>query len=326
MNGSISDVHGIRVGHWTDEAGATGCTVVLCPRGTVGGYDPRGAAPGSRETDLLRPGNLVEHVDAVLLTGGSAFGLAAATGVVQWLEERGRGFPTPEGPVPIVPGAVIYDLAIGSAQARPDAAAGYAAVDAASDKPGWGTTGAGTGATVAKAAGMGSAVKSGVGTASQRAGRTTVGALVVLNAFGDVVEPATREVLAAPAGGDSSDSLLRRSVAMPAPGTNTTLVVVATNARVDRAGVQRMATVAHNGIARCVRPSHTPYDGDIAFGLATGELEAGGPLSLAVLCSLAETATEMALLHALASATPLAGVPTYQSLRGASGPRPRETP
>ncbi len=316
MTGSITDVDGILVGHWTDAEAATGCTVVLCPPGTVGACDARGPAPGTRETDLLRPGNLVQHVDAVLLTGGSAFGLDAAGGVMRWLEEHGCGYSTPAGPVPIVPGAVLYDLGIGSPSRRPSAEAGYAAAACAGREAAWGSVGAGTGATVAKAAGMDYAVKGGVGTASEWAGPVVVGAVVVLNAFGDIIDPAGGAVLAEARLGGPATEMLRALHASPSVGGNTTLVAVATNARIDRSVALRMASVAHNGIARCVRPSHTPFDGDVAFALATGAVPVDAELGPALLGALSELATERALLHALRSATSLAGVPAIAELGG----------
>ena len=192
LDGSIADIPGIRVGHWTDLDAATGCTVVLCESGAIAGVDVRGAAPATRETDLLRPGSLVGRAHAILLSGGSAFGLDAASGVVRYLEERGKGFPTPAGPVPIVPAAALYDLNIGRADVRPDAAAGYAACLAASTDIAEGCVGAGTGATVAKLNGPGGAVKSGLGTAALTLpGGARVGAIVAVNAVGAVFDPST---------------------------------------------------------------------------------------------------------------------------------------
>jgi L-aminopeptidase/D-esterase-like protein len=199
---TITAIKGLRVGHWTDEEAATGCTVVLCPQGAVASADVRGGAPGTRETDLLRPGSLVERVHAVLLTGGSAFGLDAATGVMRWLEERGRGFPVPTGVVPIVVSAVLIDLSLGRADVRPDAAAGYAACEAASDAPpAEGSVGAGTGATVAKAMTAERALKGGIGSARETTeDGVSVGALIAVNSFGEVVDPDSGRTVAGPRG------------------------------------------------------------------------------------------------------------------------------
>jgi L-aminopeptidase/D-esterase-like protein len=262
--GSICDVPGIAVGHATDEVGLTGCTVVLCEAGAVGGVDVRGAAPGTRETDLLRPESTVERVNAVLLTGGSAFGLDAAAGVMRFLEERGAGFPVRSTVVPIVPGAVIFDLGLGDPRARPDARLGLAAcVAATTDPPAEGSVGAGTGATVGKGGGLARATKGGIGTASLRVGDVTVAALVVVNAVGEVVDE-TGRVLAGvrPGTGVGEQD-------GPAPGESTTIGVVATDLPLDKAGATRLAQAAHDGLARAVRPAHTAMDGDTFFALST---------------------------------------------------------
>jgi L-aminopeptidase/D-esterase-like protein len=270
----ITDVPGIRVGHWTDPVALTGCTVVLCPEGTVGSGDVRGGAPGTRETDLLRPGMLVEEVQAVLLTGGSAFGLAAADGVVRWLEEQGRGFDAGVARVPIVPAAVLFDLGIGDPSVRPGPEQGYAACRAASDAVPEGNVGAGTGATVAKLRGPDGAVKGGVGTAAQRAGDLVVAALAAVNALGEVIEEdgsilarsRVPEAAAGAAGPANPDQT--------AFGTNTTLVVVATNGRLSKERAHLLAGAAHEGIGAAVRPTHTLHDGDTVFTLATGGIDA----------------------------------------------------
>src|SRR3970040_2448651 len=203
-NDTITAVPGLLVGHWTDAEAATGCTVVLCPEGAVASADVRGGAPGTRETDLLRPGTLVERVHGVLLTGGSAFGLDAAAGVMRWLEERGKGGPNPRGVVPIVVGAVLIDLSVGRSDVRPDAASGYAACEAASAAPpAMGSVGAGTGATVAKALGAERALKGGAGgAAGRREDGVGGGALVVVNCFGEVADPDSGRVVAGPRGED----------------------------------------------------------------------------------------------------------------------------
>ena len=262
----ITRVPGIRVGHWTDPVGLTGCTVVLCPPGTVGGGEVRGGAPGTRETDLLRPGTLVQEVNAVLLAGGSAFGLAAADGVMRFLEERGVGFDARVARVPIVPAAVLFDLGVGDPAARPGPEHGYRACDEASDEVAEGNVGAGTGATVAKLYGMQRAVKGGLGTASSEEGGVVVGAMAAVNAFGEVLDE-SGEVLAAARPGELTGDV------SPWP-TNTTLVVVATNAKLSRERANLLAGAAHEGIFRAIRPAHTMWDGDTVFTLATGEVDA----------------------------------------------------
>ncbi len=276
---SLTDIPGIRVGHVTDPVGLTGCTVVLCEAGAVASVEVRGAAPGTRETDLLHPSNLVQRVHAVLLAGGSAFGLAAADGVVRYLEERGVGFDTSVARVPIVPAAVLFDLAIGDPRARPDAAMGYdACTRATSDPVEEGSVGAGTGATVGKMLAMAGAMKGGVGSWSARLpDGAAVGALVVVNAFGDVVDE-TGTILAGarhPDGRFANASellLIRRPDAVL--GTNTTLAVVATTAKLTKAQAWRLAVQGHAGLSRAIVPSHTLYDGDAVFVLATGSYEA----------------------------------------------------
>lgn len=268
-HGDITDVPGVRVGHWTDAAGRTGCTVVLLPdAGAVAGVDVRGAAPGTRETDLLAPANSVQAVHALLLTGGSAFGLAAADGVMRRLEERGIGVETGSGRVPIVPAAVLYDLGAGSPRSRPDATAGYrAAVAAEAGSPcGRGPVGAGAGATVGKA--FGDSTPAGIGTASLRlVAGGTVGALAAVNALGDVVEE-DGSVKAGP--GTAARLLADSPPPAPTPGTNTTLVVLATDLALTKTQAHRLAVVAHDGLARSIRPVHTAFDGDTVFAASTG--------------------------------------------------------
>jgi L-aminopeptidase/D-esterase-like protein len=252
---------GVTAGHWTDAVGRTGCTVVLAPAGGVAGVDVRGAAPGTLGTDALRPGMLAERAHAILLTGGSAFGLAAAGGVMRYLEESGVGYPLGPVRVPIVAGAVIFDLLTGDSRARPDASAGYAACRAATRHPGSGLTGAGTGATVAKSGG-GPPRPGGLGIASATVGEATVAAIMVANSVGGIWDDERHEWVVPLAPG--------RHAAAPAPGANTTLGVVITDAQLTREQASRVATVAHDGIARAVRPAHTRYDGDTVFCLATG--------------------------------------------------------
>ena len=287
--------------------------------------DVRGGAPGTRETDLLRPGNLVKRIHAVLLAGGSAFGLDAAAGVMRYLEERGVGFPTPAGPVPIVVGAVLYDLSVGRADVRPDAAAGYAACQAATGgRIPQGSVGAGTGATVGKALSPQRAVKGGIGSASELVDGLSVGALVVVNSFGEVVDPDSGRVLAGPrddkGGFLSTLDVLREAApsALFSAFTNsaeggcasgaTTIGVVATDARLSRDQAYRLAVMAHDGLSRAVRPAHTPLDGDVLFALATGAAPA--PVDLTTLGALAARAVERAIVRAVTEAKGLAGVPS----------------
>ncbi len=271
MSSSITAVPGIRVGHFTDRVGLTGCTVVLCPEGTVGSGEVRGGAPATRETDLLRPGMLVEHLNAVLLTGGSAFGLSAAHGVMRYLEERGVGFDAGVARVPIVPAAALFDLYFGDSDARPGPSEGYAACDAAAgsvpaaEEVAEGSVGAGTGATVAKLHGLHRAVKGGIGTASAERDGVIVGALFAVNAVGEIVDDDARTLAGALPGEDAPT---------PPPFGNTTIGVVATNAKLSKERAHLLAQASHEGLSRAIRPSHTIYDGDTVFALATGEIEA----------------------------------------------------
>lgn len=315
--GGITAVAGLRVGHDTDRAAGTGCTVVLYEAGAVGGVDVRGAAPGTRETDLLRPENLVAEVHAVLLAGGSAFGLDAATGVMRYLAERDRGFLTGHGRVPIVPAAVLYDLGLGRPDVRPDADSGYRACLAASDGlPIEGSVGAGTGATVGKAGGPETAMKGGLGTAAVRLGNgVTVGALVAVNAFGDVIDPEQVALLAGArnAGGWLDSVELVRQGLPPGgfAGASTTLAVVATDAALDKARAQRVAQMAHDGFARTIRPAHTMFDGDVVFVLATGQAGESETTALGV---AAELAVARAIVRAICLADSLHGRPAWRDL------------
>lgn len=272
MSGRITDVPGIRVGHATDPKAATGCTVLLGP--FRGACDIRGMATGTREIEALSHLHLVDLADAVLLAGGSAFGLAAADGVAAWLEERDLGFDAGVARVPIVPAAVIFDLAVGRADRRPDAAMGRAACDAAGPEVEEGRVGAGAGATVGKGLGAERAMPGGVGTAAVRGGGHVVGALVVVNALGDVLDGEGKIIAGARdehGGFADSARLLRSGHPGPRPlaGTNTTLCVVATDAPVDRAALQGLARAASAGQARRIAPVHTPFDGDLTFALST---------------------------------------------------------
>jgi L-aminopeptidase/D-esterase-like protein len=314
MHDAITDVRGVEVGHDTDLESLTGCTAVLCREGAVVGVDVRGAAPGTRETDLCRPGRLVERAQAVVLCGGSAFGLEAASGVARFLADEGVGFDAVVARVPIVPAAVIFDLGLG-AVAWPDLDAGRRAAAAASAwAPEQGCVGAGTGATVGLMLGPANATKGGIGTASVGAGGATVGAVVVVNAGGDVVDPATGEVVAGardPQTGAYAGSvgLLLAGGAPPAPGAQTTIGVVATDARLSVEQTNHLAAIAHNGLARALRPAHTMFDGDTLFALSTGSGAPPAPDELTRLAVLAVEAVERATLNAVRHATPLGGLP-----------------
>lgn len=306
--GSITDVAGIEVGHFTDTRRPTGCTVIMAREGAVAGVDVRGAAPGTRETDLLAPTNLVDRVHGILLAGGSAWGLDAATGVVQWMEEQGIGFPVGPACLPLVPGAVLFDLLVGDASIRPDAAAGYRACELASTKPpAEGNVGAGTGASVGKIFGIERAMKGGIGTASVTVEGITVGAIIACNALGDVIDPDTAQPIAG-ARTRNGKSLLdsRRALLHGEPpkphlaGTNTTIGVIATDAVITKAQASRLATVGHDGLARSINPVHTMSDGDALFMLGTGR--AGKSLGMMVLGTMAAEAVAMAVVRAVRAA------------------------
>jgi L-aminopeptidase/D-esterase-like protein len=311
MHDDITDIPGIRVGHDTNLEAATGCTVILCDTPAVGGVDVRGGAPATRETDLLHPMNLVEEVNAVVLTGGSAFGLDAASGVMRYLEERGIGYDTGIARVPIVPAAAIFDLALGSASVRPDAAAGYRACEqATADAVTQGNAGAGTGATVGKMAGPPFMMKGGLGSAStQLSDGTLVGALVVVNALGDVIDPQTGQVVAGtrhPSG---------QGFLAPNPFGNTTIAVVATNASLTKAQVNKVAQMAHDGMAQTIRPAHTMFDGDTIFALALGPQSqtmtnpALAASQVSTIGAAAAITLARAIVKAVRHATELHGVP-----------------
>jgi L-aminopeptidase/D-esterase-like protein len=288
----ITDVAGVRVGHWTDRTARTGCTVVLFPEGTVASGEVRGGAPATREFDLLDPHRLVQRCDAVLLSGGSAFGLAAADGVMRWLEQHEQGFPTGAGPVPIVVGAALYDLAVGDAAVRPGPREGELACAAAVDGPfERGEVGAGTGATVGKWRGPQHRRPAGLDTFTARHGDLVVSALVALNAFGDV-DPAPQGLDAAAP--DLVESMAAFDEAIAAGFGNTTLAVVATNARLDKAGCLVVAQGGHDGLARSLFPPHTRVDGDAVIAAATGQVDAG----IDVVRALAVLAVEGAVRRA----------------------------
>lgn len=278
-NDTITAISGLKVGHATNEKARTGCTVVLCESGAVAGVDVRGSAPGTRETDAIRPGGLVEKVHAVLLTGGSAFGLDAAGGVVQFLEEHGVGFPAGPVRVPIVPSAVIFDLGVGDPKVRPDREMGYhACVNATNARIGMGQVGAGTGATVGKGPGL-QPSNGGVGSACRvlKSG-LMIGAIVIVNAVGNVVDPTTGKIIAGAKDPETEKfvniterlSEPRKNDQFQAPNTNTTIGVVATNAALSPTEITKVAQMAHDGLAWTIRPVHTMFDGDTIFALSTG--------------------------------------------------------
>ena len=321
MAGTLTDVPGVRVGHFTDRRRPTGCTVVLTEEGAVCGVDVRGGAPGTRETDLLDPVRSVDRVHAVVLAGGSAFGLEAATGVVRYLEEKGVGFAVGPIRVPIVPAAVLFDLAVGDQRIRPDAAAGYEAARAASDAPvAEGCVGAGAGATVGKLLGPRGAMKGGLGSASiTLGGGVVVGAVVAVNALGDVVDPSTSRTVAGARTPDGRglrgavEGLRAGELArVPLTGESTTIGVVATNATLTRTGATMVARMAHDGLARTIRPVHTPWDGDTVFALSTGGLDLHEPAL--VVGTLAAEAVAEAVVRAVRAATGLPGLPAASDL------------
>lgn len=318
MAGQLSDVAGLRVGHFTDTRRPTGCTVVLCEQGAVAGVDVRGAAPGTRETDLLRPENTVQQVHAILLSGGSAFGLDAASGVMRWLRERGHGLQVGPACVPIVPGAVLFDLWLGDPTITPDAAAGYAACEAANDQADMGSVGAGSGATVGKLFGPQQAMKGGIGSASLRLDGITIAALVAVNAVGDVIDPATGQLIAGARGRDGRPvGTMAALKAGQKPGrlltgANTTIGVIATDAQLDKAQATKLAQMSHDGLARSINPVHTPSDGDVMFALATGGTRRSADLTW--LGALAAEVTAQAVLSAVRSATGLPGLPSAGEL------------
>jgi L-aminopeptidase/D-esterase-like protein len=300
----------VRVGHWTDPIGLTGCTVVLCPPSTVGSGEVRGGAPGTRETDLLRPGTLVQHVNAVLLAGGSAFGLAAAEGVVRFLEERGEGFDAGVAKVPIVPAAVLFDLGCGDPAARPGPDAGHAAAESAASAigkpPEEGNVGAGAGATVAKLRGKDHGRKGGLGVALMQESDLVVAALAAVNALGEIVDDDGAVIAGSRAPAEAPDK------GQPPPPGNTTLVLVATDAALSKERANLLARAAHDGISRAVRPSHTMWDGDAAFALATGRVEADQRR----LESLAVDAVAAAIRRAVLTASSVPGFPAVNDEQG----------
>jgi L-aminopeptidase/D-esterase-like protein len=323
----LAAVSGLKVGHFTMAGRPTGCTVVLAEGGAVGGVDVRGAAPGTRETDLLNPVNTVEKVHAIVLAGGSAFGLDAASGVMRYLEERGVGFETEFGKVPIVPAAVIFDLNVGDPKIRPNADCGYrAAAGATAGTAAEGNVGAGSGATVGKLAGASRAMRGGLGTAViARPDGLVVAALIVVNTVGDVIDPATGRVVAgvrtADGRGLADARLLLRAGNLKTTGLigrNTAIGVVATNAALTKAQANRFAQLAHDGLARTISPAHTMFDGDTVFALATGSRQ-GAPDMLAI-GALAADAVAEAVVRAVRAAKAIPGYPAASDLAAGRGP------
>ena len=315
---SITDIVGIKVGHYTDLDAVTGCTVVLCQTGAVAGVDVRGSAPGTRETDLLNPVNLVQKVHAILLGGGSAYGLDAASGVMRYLEEQGCGYNTGSAIVPIVPAAVLYDLDIGNSSVRPGSNDGYqACVNATSGKIQEGSVGAGTGATVAKLLGTNRAIKSGLGCAGLNIGDgIIVAALIAVNAVGDIIDHTTGRLIAGPRSTQndcflSSIESIKEGLISSGPlPQNTTLGVVATNVKLTKEQACKLAQMAQDGLARSINPSHTMNDGDTIFSLSMGDRSC----DLSLLGTLAAETVSCAIERGVRKATGLAGIPAVNDL------------
>jgi L-aminopeptidase/D-esterase-like protein len=324
MNDSLTDIPGLRVGHWTNLEAATGCTVILCPAGgAVAGVDVRGSAPGTRENQLLNPVNFVQKIHALLFSGGSAYGLAAADGVMRWLEEHDFGLDVGVAKVPIVPAAVIFDLGTGDPRTRPDSAAGYAACERASDAPvAQGNVGAGTGATIGKVLGFNHATKGGLGTASRRLGSgLMIAALAVVNAYGEVIDPRTNELVSGvrnPLGEGLVPALRTMETIYGqtwAGLANTTLGVIATNAALSKAEATKVAQMGHDGLARAIRPVHTMFDGDTVYTLSTGDQKA----DVNLIGALGAEVLAEAVVNGVRAAESLAGVPAARDLPSPSG-------
>jgi L-aminopeptidase/D-esterase-like protein len=333
-NDTLTAVAGIRVGHWTDVDAATGCTVVLMPDfGAIAGVEVRGAAPGTRETDLLRPGTLVQRVHAIVLGGGSAFGLAAADGVMRFLETAEVGFPVRSGVVPIVPAAIIFDLPIGRSDVRPGPDQGHAAAASASAQPvPLGSVGGGTGATVAKVLGADGSLKGGTGSSARGLpGEYTIAALMIVNAFGDIVDPESARVIAAPRSQDGTGfedsreilwqtgdtrTALGTAVARPVEQTNTTIGIVATDAPLTVEQANRIAIMAHSGIARTIRPSYGMGDGDTLFVVSTAAVDAtpDETMNLTGVGAAAAWTVERAVINGVTNASGLGGIPAVSEL------------
>jgi L-aminopeptidase/D-esterase-like protein len=322
--GSITDVQGIKIGHYTLKTRPTGCTVILCEGGAVAGVDVRGSAPGTRETDLLNPINMVQQVQAVILSGGSAYGLDTATGVMRYLESKGIGFKIGAGVVPIVPAAILMDLGFGGDfKIRPNADSGYeACVAATSDPVVQGNVGAGAGATIGKMFGQQFAMKAGLGSASIKVGNTgiVVGAIVAVNAVGDVTNPKTGKIIAGarvPGGGfrNAMAEVMKGYRVALNPAANTTIGLVATNATMEKVQVAKVAQMSHDGYARAINPVHTPADGDTIFALATGTLKVN--VNHGLIGAIAAEAMAQAIVRAITHAEAAGGLPCYRDLNKA---------
>lgn len=318
-HGSIIEVGNILIGHHQDYDAITGCTVIRFPEPAISGIDVRGSAAGTRSVDCLQPLHIVPAIHALVFTGGSAFGLASVDGVVQWLESKNIGFPIDRGVLPIVPGAVLFDLRIGDFNRRPDREMGRQAAETADCTPEWGSVGAGTGLTVGKLLGFPRATKSGIGTACVSLGDTIkVGAIAAVNAFGNVVDPASNRVIAGvrrlESGGfvDVAEWLAMADCDKPKMSffANTTLVLIATNAKFNKLEVTKLAQVAHDGLALCIRPVHTTLDGDIVVASSCGKESA----DLNRCCQAAVRAVTLAVLHAVTAAHSLGGIPAIGDL------------
>jgi L-aminopeptidase/D-esterase-like protein len=310
----LTAISGLKVGHASDFQALTGCTAILCEKGAVAGCDIRGGATGTQEMDVMSPMHIAPHVHAVVLAGGSAFGLEAASGVRRYLEHKGAGFPTGAAVVPIVPSAILYDLGIGKANVRPTREMGESAAAAASPGPvEEGCVGAGTGATVGKALGMKNAMKGGIGTFTvELPGGVMVSALVAVNAFGDILDPSTGRILAGARKSPDSREFINSTAWLKAHGPtgglrreNTTLAVVATNARLDKLQAARVAQLCHHGFVRAVSPVHTSMDGDLSIALSCGGLQA----SVDALGAAAAEAVASAIVRAVRAARSMGGVP-----------------
>lgn len=316
----FTDIEGIKVGHAQDLEAATGCTVILCPEGAIGGVDVRGGAPGTRETDLLKPENLVDRIHAVVLAGGSAFGLDAASGVMKYLEERNIGFDVQLTKVPIVCSAVLFDLDIGDYKVRPDFEMGYeACLNAEKNQCPNGNVGAGTGATVGKLLGPSRAMKGGLGTYALQVGKLQVGAIVAVNALGDIIDTETGKTIAGLLD-EKGEKIINTEEEMAKAydknknlfSGNTTIGAVVTNGKFTKAQMNKIASMAHNGYGRAIRPAHSLFDGDTIFALATGKVEA----DINVVGFLAATVMERAIANGIKSADSLHGYKAYKALKG----------
>lgn len=319
--GYLTDVGGLRVGHSTDTVSLTGCTVIICDATMTGGVDVRGSATGTREIELLRPTHLIQHVHAVLLSGGSAYGLDAAAGVMRYLEENDRGYDVKVARIPIVPAAILFDLALGDPTARPDADMGYrACIDSTSGEFHRGNIGAGAGATVGKVFGMRYATKAGLGTASLTLARgIKVGAIVAVNALGDVRDPILGKIIAGArnpegAGFADTEKTMRGDLSNTMLNSNNTVIgLVATNARLNKEETNKLAQMASNGIARTIAPAHTSYDGDVIFALSNADSNLSAPVSAIGL--VAAQAISLAVLDAVRCAEGVQGLPAAKDIK-----------